>query len=118
MEKRQMRVDWFYRRTGWTSCKKAQEVLGPTEVVEYGNASKEKLSEEQVKVLVNESSQIHVAKVKRTLTFDPQQDDQEEILKSILGRSGTLRAPTLRIGSNLIVGYNDDLYRQIQQSLT
>ena len=50
MEKRQMRVDWFYRRTGWTSCKKAQEVLGPTEVVEYGNASKEKLSEEQVKV--------------------------------------------------------------------
>ena len=103
---------------GWTSCKKAQEVLGPTEVVEYGNASKEKLSKEQVKVLVNESSQIRVAKGKRTLTFDPQQDDQEEILKSILGRSSTLRAPTLRIGSNLIVGYNDDLYRQIQQSLT
>ncbi|MAT74257.1 hypothetical protein CMK14_03770 [Candidatus Poribacteria bacterium] len=68
--------------------------------------------------MVNESSQIRVAKGKRTLTFDPQQDDQEEILKSILGRSSTLRAPTLRIGSNLIVGYNDDLYRQIQQSLT
>ena len=68
--------------------------------------------------MVNEVSQIRVAKGKRTLTFDPQRDDQEEILKSILGRSSTLRAPTLRIGSDLIVGYNDDLYQQIQQSLT
>ncbi len=68
--------------------------------------------------MVNEASQIRVAKGKRTLAFDPQQDDREEILKLILGRSGTLRAPTLRIGSDLIVGYNDDLYQQIQQSLT
>ena len=36
--------------------------------------------------------------------------DDDELLKLMLGRSGTLRAPTLRRGKTLLVGYNSDAY--------
>ena len=36
----------------------------------------------------------------------------DELLKLMLGRSGTLRAPTLRRGKTLLVGYNADAYLQ------
>jgi hypothetical protein len=31
----------------------------------------------------------------------------------LLGRSGTLRAPTLRRGRTLIVGFDEDTYRRV-----
>ena len=36
--------------------------------------------------------------------------NDEELLKLMLGRSGTLRAPTLRRGKTLLVGFNADAY--------
>ena len=36
-----------------------------------------------------------------------------ELTGLITGRSGTLRAPTLRRGKTLIVGYSDDMYEEL-----
>lgn len=36
----------------------------------------------------------------------------EELLALMLGRSGKLRAPVVRTGNRLIVGYNADLYEE------
>lgn len=36
--------------------------------------------------------------------------DEDELLGLMLGRSGTLRAPTLRRGKTLLVGYNSAAY--------
>ena len=38
--------------------------------------------------------------------------DDDELLKVMLGRSGTLRAPTLRRGKTLLVGYNAAAYEE------
>ncbi len=48
------------------------------------------------------------------LTFKMQSDppEDDELLKVMLGRSGTLRAPTLRRGKTLLVGYSDDAYSE------
>ncbi len=35
---------------------------------------------------------------------------EEEVLKLILGPTGNLRAPTLRSGNKLIVGFNEEMY--------
>ena len=61
---------------------------------------------------VRKQMEIIVAKGKKRLVFDPRRDSRETILRETLGRSGTLRAPTLRIGDRLLVGYNDELYAQ------
>lgn len=42
--------------------------------------------------------------------FVPSETTRPEILARVLGRSGTLRAPTLRIGSEYLVGYSKEMY--------
>jgi hypothetical protein len=54
---------------------------------------------------------LYVAKGKKSLFFDieKQRPSDEELLGLLLGRSGKLRAPAIRIGRRLVVGYNSDL---------
>ena len=53
---------------------------------------------------------IYIAKGKKILALDPESANREEILKSAMGRSGNLRAPTLKVGKKVLVGFNDTLY--------
>ena len=53
---------------------------------------------------------IVVAKGKSVVTFQPNEVDRDSVLKAVLGRSGSLRAPTIRTGNVFYVGYNDTLY--------
>jgi hypothetical protein len=39
--------------------------------------------------------------------------DDEAIAKVILGRSGTLRAPAIRIGDDFLVGFHQEAYTEI-----
>ena len=84
------------------------------EIISYGNANKEKLNQEEVERLLVQVKKVKVAKGKKTLTFDNLRNERKQILDIILGRSGTLRSPTLRIGDQLIVGYNEELYQNLQ----
>jgi DNA repair protein RadC len=56
-------------------------------------------------------TELYVAKGKKSLFFDlgQQRPSDQELLGLLLGRSGKLRAPTIRIGRRLIVGYNSHL---------
>jgi len=56
-----------------------------------------------------------VAKGKKIVSFDMKEDppDRETLLAHLLGPTGNLRAPTLRRGKTLLVGFNDELYRQV-----
>lgn len=45
--------------------------------------------------------------------YTPDAESKEEILKVSLGRTGNLRAPTLLVGKNLYVGYNEEMYREL-----
>ena len=84
------------------------------EIISYGNANKEKLNQEEVERLLVQVKKVKVAKGKKILTFDNLRNEHKQILDSILGRSGTLRSPTLQIGDQLIVGYNEELYQNLQ----
>ena len=54
---------------------------------------------------------LHVAKGKKIESFDLKTDrpSDEDLLGMMLGRSGTLRAPALRSGDTLVVGFNQDV---------
>jgi arsenate reductase-like glutaredoxin family protein len=56
--------------------------------------------------------QLAVAKGKKVVQLDMAKDKptEEEVLKLILGPTGNLRAPTLRSGKKLIVGFNEEMY--------
>jgi hypothetical protein len=51
---------------------------------------------------------------KNAVTFDMKQDppDDETLASHILGPTGNLRAPTVRKGKTLLVGFSEEAYRQ------
>jgi hypothetical protein len=55
-----------------------------------------------------------VAKGKKVASFDlaKNRPDDQTLIDHMLGPTGNLRAPTLRIGATLLVGYNDQVYQQ------
>ena len=60
--------------------------------------------------LMGSAERIVVAKGRRVETFVPTADTQESILKAVMGRSGSLRAPTIQSGDVFFVGFNETLY--------
>ena len=80
---------------------------------EITNASKEKIDANQAWETIKSASSIHVAKGKKTISWNPESDDREEILKTVMGPSGNLRAPTWKIGSDILVGFNEEQYQQV-----
>lgn len=57
------------------------------------------------------ADELYVAKGRKTVHVDLKKDrpDDEELLSLLLGRSGKLRAPTMRTGGKVIVGFNSEL---------
>ena len=58
-------------------------------------------------------TELFVAKGKNVLHFDLEAEPlgDDELLELLLGRSGKLRAPAIRTGSRLLVGYNHELLK-------
>jgi hypothetical protein len=56
-----------------------------------------------------------VARGKKVVTFDLRKNppDDETLAAHLLGPTGNLRAPTLRRGKTLYVGFSEDIYREL-----
>ena len=56
-------------------------------------------------------SELLVAKGKKTRRYDLAQErpPEAELLALLLGRSGKLRAPAMRVGSKFLVGFNSEM---------
>lgn len=75
-------------------------------------ARKQKVEGDDAWAILGGASELVVGRGKKFQTFDPAKDDKEAILKVCLGRTGNLRAPTLKMGDRMVVGFNDDMYTQ------
>lgn len=53
---------------------------------------------------------VHVASGQKIISYKPDSSTKEELLKKATGRTGNLRAPALRIGTSLYVGFNSTMY--------
>ena len=76
------------------------------------SATKEPVIGEAALTVLEGIEHLHVAKGTKILHFDLSRDRpaDAELLGMLLGRSGKLRAPTIRTGATLLVGYNLDLF--------
>jgi hypothetical protein len=79
------------------------------------SANSTRLGAEDVLRLSREVSKIVVAKGKKIVTFDMKKDPpgDDALLAALLGPTGNLRAPTIRKGLTLLVGFDDDMYRRV-----
>ena len=55
-----------------------------------------------------------VARGKKVVSFDmAQPPDDDTLAAAMLGPTGNLKAPTLRIGGTLLVGFGETAYAQV-----
>jgi arsenate reductase-like glutaredoxin family protein len=98
------------------SCKRAQGFLETNDwqVREVNDAGKERRGREEVLALARAADKVIVAKGKKVATFDMKKDppDEETLLAHLLGPTGNLRAPALRKGKTLLVGFSEATYKQ------
>lgn len=79
------------------------------------NAKKERYERDAALALLEGISRLHVAKGKKVVQVDLKKDrpDDDTLAGLLLGPTGNLRAPTLRRGKTLVVGFNEDLYSDV-----
>lgn len=80
------------------------------------DAGKEKQGPKQALALARAAAKVVVARGKKIVSFDMKKDppDDETLLAHLLGPSGNLRAPTVRKGKTLLVGFSEDMYGDLK----
>ena len=73
------------------------------------------MDRDQAVAFVREHGTLIAAKGKKVTKVDLKKDDpsDEELEKLVVGPSGNLRAPTLKRGRTLVVGFNEDAYDEV-----
>lgn len=69
-----------------------------------------KLQAEDAAELLTDASTLIVAKGKKVTSFDVDGRPSDGAVAAMLGPTGNLRAPTAKVGSTLLVGFNEDAY--------
>ena len=78
------------------------------------DARKTKCGEIETLELVRSMDQVWAARGKKVVHFDLNKEKpaNAELLKALLGPSGSLRAPAISRGKKLFVGFHADIYEQ------
>ena len=79
------------------------------------DAKKQTIKKGQALDVLANVDHLYVAKGKRVLHVDLRKarSPKAELLELLLGPTGNLRAPTLRKGRTLIVGFDEKTYEQV-----
>jgi len=71
-----------------------------------------KLGREDAQELAQQASVLIVAKGKKVSEFKVGKQAGNEAIDAMLGPTGNLRAPTVRVGKTLLVGFNEERYTE------
>jgi hypothetical protein len=79
------------------------------------DAAKERKGRDEALKLARTAARVVVARGKKVVTFDMQREppDDETLVAYLLGPTGNLKAPTLRVGDTLLVGFGEAAYEQV-----
>jgi len=83
-------------------------------VGEVVNAAKDRRDRAAALALARSAKRVVTGRGKKIVTFDMTKSspDDDTLAAAILGPSGNLKAPTVRLGTTLLVGFNEETYRQ------
>ena len=99
------------------TCQKAQGFLEKkaVKVEDQADATKDRKGRDEALALAKAADKIVVVKGKKVVEFDMKKDRpaDETLVAHLLGPTGNLRAPTMRKGRTVLVGFNDDSYSAV-----
>jgi hypothetical protein len=79
------------------------------------DAAKDRRGRDDALQLARSVARVVVGRGKNVVTFDMTNEppDDDTLAARLLGPTGNLRAPTLRVGDTLLVGFGEAAYRQV-----
>lgn len=83
--------------------------LVPDDVV----LASKKLGRDDAVALARQCDTLIVARGKKVTTFDLSGNPDDEMVNAMLGPTGNLRAPAVRSGKTLLVGFNEQEYAAV-----
>ena len=74
-----------------------------------------KLGPDEAKSIAKAARRIVVAKGKKTdeFKFSPSDSKRDAVVPLMLGPTGNLRSPCIRMGQTVLVGFNEDVFREV-----
>jgi len=109
-------VSWSYHRENCNTCRLTQEFLtgNSVPVAETVNARKTRIAYDDALALARRASEIVSTRGKSVKRIkNPSTASNEEIAALIIGPSGNLRAPAFFVGKRLVIGFQEDVYREL-----
>src|SRR5438045_6848154 len=98
-------------------CKKAQGFLESNAVgpaAEVVDATKRRFGRDDALKLAKSADRVVAGRGKNVVVFDMKTPpDDDALAAALLGPSGNLKAPTVRVGRTLLVGFSESAYRQV-----
>jgi hypothetical protein len=79
------------------------------------DATKERQGPKEALALARAAAKVVVSRGKKVVTFDMKKEppDDGTLLAHLLGPSGNLRAPAMRVGKTLVVGFDENVYHDV-----
>ena len=106
---------WYYHRKNCTSCTRAAEFLErhAIETPEKVIANKIRFDGEQARELALDAAEIWSMRGKKKLQLRVDESNSDNLDQALLGPSGKLRAPAIRVGDRLVIGFDEAMYREL-----
>ena len=80
--------------------------IEPKEIV----SANKKLGKREASDIAKTASKLIVSKGKKISEFKSAEKNSKAAIEAMLGPTGNLRAPTIRVGKTVIVGFSDETY--------
>ena len=110
-------VDWNYHRKNCNSCSLAQAFFDQHDVVikHRIDARTTPLTEADALELIEKAKDLYVTRGAKVIHFDlgREHPGNESILELVIGRSGKLRAPTIKVGRAVVIGFDEATYQRV-----
>lgn len=111
------KVDWSYHRNGCNTCGKTAAFLAEHDVpiANQVNAKKTILADADALQLANQADELYATKGTKVvhINLKKERPNDEILLGLMIGPSGKLRAPTLKKGRTLIIGFDEATYQKL-----
>jgi hypothetical protein len=72
-----------------------------------------KLGKKDAAAMAKAASKVIVAKGKKVSEFKPDGKAGADVVAAMLGPTGNLRAPCVKVGKTVLVGFNEDVYGEV-----
>jgi len=93
------------------SCTRASKFLEANKIkIKETVSANQKLQASDAKKLLGSANKLIAMKGKKVSEFNVQAKIDKDAVNAMLGPTGNLRAPTIRVGGTYLVGYNDEIF--------